>query len=53
MARVFARIDPKQFEACFFHWVERISEKITGVIAVDGKTLRVNLQIRLVDYEEF
>ena len=38
--RVFARIDPKQFEACFFQWVQSISEEIQGVIAVDGKTLR-------------
>jgi predicted transposase YbfD/YdcC len=38
--RVFARLDPKQFEACFLHWVQSISEEIKGVIAVDGKTLR-------------
>ena len=38
--RVFARIDPKQFEACFLHWVQSVSEEIKGVMAVDGKTLR-------------
>jgi len=38
--RVFARIDPKQFEGCFFQWVQSLSETITGVIAIDGKTLR-------------
>lgn len=38
--RVFARIDPKQFETCFLTWVESINEKITGVIAIDGKTVR-------------
>lgn len=38
--RVFARLDPKQFEACFLHWVQSVSEEIKGVIAVDGKTLR-------------
>jgi predicted transposase YbfD/YdcC len=38
--RVFARLDPKQVEACFLHWVQSVSEEITGVIAVDGKTLR-------------
>jgi len=38
--RVFARIDPKQFETCFLTWVQSITEKITGVIALDGKTLR-------------
>jgi predicted transposase YbfD/YdcC len=38
--RVFAHIDPKQFEACFLHWIQSVSEEIKGVIAVDGKTLR-------------
>lgn len=38
--RVFARIDPKQFEACFFQWVQSLSETLSGVIAIDGKTLR-------------
>jgi predicted transposase YbfD/YdcC len=38
--RVFARIDPKQFEECFLDWVRGVTEKITGVIAIDGKTLR-------------
>ena len=38
--RVFALIDPKQFEACFVQWVQGISQRIKGVIAIDGKTLR-------------
>ena len=38
--RVFALIDPKQFEASFVQWVEGISHTVTGVIAIDGKTLR-------------
>jgi predicted transposase YbfD/YdcC len=38
--RIFAHIDPKQFEACFLQWVQSISEEIKGVIAIDGKTLR-------------
>ncbi len=38
--RVFALIDPKQFEASFLQWVQSVSEEIKGVIAVDGKTLR-------------
>src|SRR6266480_2219570 len=38
--RVFARIDPKQFEGCFLNWVRSLYEKISGVIAIDGKTLR-------------
>lgn len=39
--RVFARIDPKQFEASFLEWVQGISKTVKGVIAIDGKTLRV------------
>jgi predicted transposase YbfD/YdcC len=38
--RVFALIDPKQFEASFVEWVQGISRTIKGVIAIDGKTLR-------------
>ena len=38
--RVFAHIDPKQFEASFFQWVQGISQTVQGVIAIDGKTLR-------------
>lgn len=38
--RVFAQLDPKQFEACFLQWVQSLSETISGVIAIDGKTLR-------------
>jgi predicted transposase YbfD/YdcC len=39
--RVFARLDPEAFEACFRTWVESICELIPGeVIAVDGKALR-------------
>ena len=35
-----AHIDPKQFEASFFLWVQRLSKTVRGVIAIDGKTLR-------------
>src|SRR5258706_5568730 len=38
--RVFALMDPKQFEASFLHWVQGISTAVPGVIAIDGKTLR-------------
>lgn len=38
--RVFAHLDPKQFEASFFQWVKGISRTVKGVIAIDGKTLR-------------
>jgi len=40
MPRVFARLDPKQFEECFLNWVRSLNEKIAGVVALDGKTLR-------------
>lgn len=38
--RVFALIDPKQFEASFMQWVQGISKTVKGVVAIDGKTLR-------------
>src|SRR6202162_395418 len=38
--RVFALIDPKQFEASFVQWVQSISKPVKGVVAIDGKTLR-------------
>jgi hypothetical protein len=38
--RVFALIDPKQFEASFLQWIQAISPAIKGVIAIDGKTSR-------------
>jgi len=38
--RVFAHIDPVEFERCFFEWVQGISGKVEGVIAIDGKKLR-------------
>ncbi|HYA99851.1 MAG TPA: ISAs1 family transposase [Ktedonobacteraceae bacterium] len=38
--RVFAHLDPDQFEASFLEWVQGISGTIAGVIAIDGKTSR-------------
>jgi predicted transposase YbfD/YdcC len=39
--RVFARLDPKEFQRCFINWVQAIQEVMKGeIIAVDGKTLR-------------
>jgi len=40
LGRVFALIDPKEFEASFLQWVQAISPSIKGVIAIDGKTSR-------------
>jgi predicted transposase YbfD/YdcC len=38
--RVFALIDPNQFEASFVQWLQGICQTVKGVIALDGKTLR-------------
>ncbi|MCP3930890.1 MAG: ISAs1 family transposase, partial [Bacteroidetes bacterium] len=39
--RIFACIDPKEFQRCFINWVQAIQETMEGeIIAVDGKTLR-------------
>jgi predicted transposase YbfD/YdcC len=36
--RVFARLDPEHFQACFMRWMNAVSEVIGGqVIAIDGK----------------
>lgn len=40
-ARVFARLNPEQFQACFLTWVRSLVRLSDGeVIAIDGKTLR-------------
>ncbi len=42
-ARVFARVDPQQFQACFLSWVKSVSKITEGeVIAIDGKTLKLS-----------
>ncbi len=39
-ARVFAQLDPQQFQECFLSWMRTI-QKITSeeIVAIDGKTL--------------
>jgi predicted transposase YbfD/YdcC len=40
-SRVFARLDPEEFQNCFLNWIKSISQLIPGeVISIDGKTLR-------------
>jgi predicted transposase YbfD/YdcC len=39
--RVFARLDPQQFQSCFMRWMSAVSQVMGGqVIAIDGKVLR-------------
>ena len=40
-SRVFARIEPQQFQECFLSWVNAIvAELELNVIAIDGKTMK-------------
>jgi predicted transposase YbfD/YdcC len=39
-SRVFRRLDPKAFSACFAGYLERFSAACKGHIAIDGKALR-------------
>ncbi|MCP4651568.1 MAG: ISAs1 family transposase [PVC group bacterium] len=39
--KVFRKLSPKKFEACFTSWTQSISELFDGeVVGIDGKTLR-------------
>ena len=42
--RVFARLNPEQFQACFLEWVQDLvsasGNQLRGVVAIDGKTVR-------------
>ncbi|HEX7933507.1 MAG TPA: ISAs1 family transposase [Paraburkholderia sp.] len=39
--RVFAALDPKQFEACFIRWMSHLFPTLTDqAVAIDGKTVR-------------
>lgn len=41
ISRVFARINPLEFEQCFRDWIKEIAQLIPGeVISIDGKTLK-------------
>jgi hypothetical protein len=41
LERVFDRLDPHAFQACFRQWIEALAERLgLGQIASDGKTLR-------------
>jgi predicted transposase YbfD/YdcC len=39
--RLFAALDPIEFEACFLEWVKSVAELTEGeIISIDGKTIR-------------
>ena len=40
IGRFFRLVNPKAFESCFAQWMQTVAEKIQGVIAIDGKTIR-------------
>ena len=37
---LFSRLDMEEFQSCFISWVASLNERLEGVVAVDGKTLR-------------
>ena len=48
LGRVFARLNPQEFEQCFREWVQAVNLLTQGeVVAVDGKTLRRSHDRRL------
>jgi predicted transposase YbfD/YdcC len=41
LARVFAALDPEEFEACFVRWMSALCPSLEGeIVAIDGKTAR-------------
>jgi hypothetical protein len=40
MGRVFALLDPEDFQRRFIRWVQAVTGVIEGVVPIDGKTLR-------------
>jgi len=39
-SRIFRLLDPVAFEACFARYLAALSERVQGVVAIDGKTAR-------------
>jgi predicted transposase YbfD/YdcC len=42
--RVISRLAPEEFSNCIVEWTKSVSEKLKGVVAIDGKTLRRSYQ---------
>jgi predicted transposase YbfD/YdcC len=40
LARTLARLDPRRLEDAFSAWTAGLCERVAGVVAIDGKTLR-------------
>ena len=38
--RVMSMLSPDDFSKCFMEWVKSLSKRISGIVAIDGKTLR-------------
>ena len=45
MNRVFQMIDPLAFHKAFITWVDGVWGKISGVVAIDGKTIRRSKEV--------
>jgi predicted transposase YbfD/YdcC len=39
-SRIFRRLDPAAFEACFTRYLSALADRVEGVVAIDGKTAR-------------
>lgn len=43
--RVFAALDPKQFQECFLRWTQSLRQAVVGeIVALDGKALRLAME---------
>jgi len=40
LGKLFAALDKEQFQTCFINWVTALRQRVKGVVAIDGKTLR-------------
>jgi len=44
LRRVLARLEPRALEQAFLHWLPCLQERVRGVVAIDGKTVRGSKQ---------